>query len=93
MVVDGTEQASKTSHGILSGIAMSERREKRTTWIQRGKYAVELEVEVVYPLDDTSEPCLEPATVRWLDEVANKAEQGDLDYLHEAGRVFQALPQ
>lgn len=70
---------------------MKERREKRKRWVQRGEYAVEVEVEVVYPAEDPSEPCLEPATVRWLDEVARHAEQGDLTFLRKAGRVFQAV--
>lgn len=71
---------------------MSERREKRKRWVQRGQYAVEVEVEVVYPADDLSEACLEPQTVRWLDELARKAEEGDLEFLQKAGRVFQAVP-
>jgi hypothetical protein len=71
---------------------MKERRETRKRWVQRGDYAVEVEVEVVYPQDDPSEPCLEPATVRWLDEIARKAEQGDVAYLRSVGRVFQAVP-
>ncbi len=70
---------------------MNERREKRKRWVQRGRYAVEVEVEVVYPGDDPSEACLEPATVRWLDEIARRAEQGDLQYLRTVGRVFQAV--
>ena len=70
---------------------MNERREKRKRWVQRGQYAVEVEVVVVYPADDPSEPCLEPATVRWLDEVARRAESGDVDYLRTVGRVYQAL--
>jgi hypothetical protein len=70
---------------------MSERREKRKRWVQRGQFAVEVEVEVVYPADAPHEPCLEPTTVRWLDEVAQKAEQGDLVYLRKVGRVFQAV--
>jgi len=70
---------------------MAERREKRKRWVQRGKYAVEVEVDVIYPADDPSEPCLEPATLRWLDEVAAKAEEGDVQYLQKAGRVFQAV--
>ena len=48
-------------------------------------------MEVVYPEDDPSEPCLEPATLRWLDEVARKAEEGDVQYLRKAGRLFQAV--
>ena len=55
---------------------MKERREKRKRWVRRGRYAVEVEVDVVYPAGDPSEPCLEPATVRWLDEVARRAERG-----------------
>lgn len=70
---------------------MNERREKRKRWVQRGQYAVEVEVEVVYPEDDPSEACLEPDTIRRLDEIARRAEQGDLDYLRGVGRVFQAL--
>ncbi len=71
---------------------MSERREKRKRWVQRGQYAVELDVEVIYPDDDPTEPCLEPATVRWLDEVARRAESGDLAFLRTVGRVFQSVP-
>ena len=71
---------------------MTERREKRKRWVQRGEYAVEDEVEVVHPPDDPSEACLEPATVRWLDEVARKAEEGDVEFLRRVGRVFQAVP-
>jgi hypothetical protein len=72
---------------------MNERREKRKKWVQRGQYAVEVEVEVVYPVERPSEACLEPATVRWLDEVAGRAEAGDLEFLRGAGRVFQAVAQ
>ena len=70
---------------------MQERCETHKRWVQRGHYAVEVEVEVVYPADCPSEACLEPATVRWLDEVARRAEAGDLAYLQKAGRVFQAV--
>ena len=72
---------------------MADQREMRKRWVQRGRYAVEVEVEVVYPEDDPSEPCLEPATLRWLDEVARKAEEGDVEYLQKAGRLFQAVAQ
>ncbi len=70
---------------------MSERREKRKRWVQRGQYAVEVEVELVYPADRPTEACLEPNTVRWLDEVARHAEAGDLEFLRRAGRVFQSV--
>lgn len=70
---------------------MAERREKRKRWVQRGQYAVEVEVEVVYPVESPAEPCLEPATVRWLDEIARRAENDDVAFLQKVGRVFQAV--
>jgi hypothetical protein len=70
---------------------MSERREKRTRWIQRGDFAVEVQIEVVYPVEAPQEACLEPSTVRWLDEIARRAEQGDVAYLKSVGRVYQAV--
>ena len=69
----------------------NETREHRKRWVQRGRYAVEVDVEVVYPADDPSEPCLEPATVRMLDEIARRAERGDVAYLRTVGRVFEAV--
>jgi hypothetical protein len=71
---------------------MSDRREKRTRWVKRGQFAVEVEIDVVYPTEDPSEPCLEPSTVRMLDEIARRAEAGDIKYLQTKGRVYQALP-
>jgi hypothetical protein len=70
-----------------------ERREKRIRWVQRGQYAVEVEVDVVYPAEDPSEPCLEPDTVRKLSEIAKRAEMGDVTYLKSVGRVFQAVAE
>jgi hypothetical protein len=71
---------------------MSERREKRKRWVQRGQYAVEVEVEVLYPDDAPEEATLEPKTLRFLDEVAQHAAAGDLAFLRKVGRVFQAVP-
>ena len=70
---------------------MSERREKRKRWVQRGQFAVEVEVDVVYPEEDQDDACLEPVTVRWLDEIARRAEAGDVAYLQNVGRVFQLV--
>jgi hypothetical protein len=72
---------------------MSERRETRKRWVQRGQYAVEVDVKVFYAGNDPAQPCLEPDTVRWLDEIAGKAAAGDLEYLQKVGRVFQAVTQ
>ncbi|MBI5761096.1 MAG: hypothetical protein HZA46_21440 [Planctomycetales bacterium] len=70
---------------------MPERRERRTRWIKRGDYALEVEVDVVYPMDDPSEPCLEPKTVRWLDELATRLERGEVDHLDTVGRLYHAV--
>ncbi len=70
---------------------MSDRHEKRKRWVQRGRFAVEVEVDVIFPEDDPSEACLEPATVRWLDEIAQRAEAGDIEFLRRVGRVFQSV--
>jgi hypothetical protein len=69
----------------------TEKREKRKRWVQRGEYAVEVEIDVVFPDGAPEEACMEPMTVRWLDEIARKAEEGDLNFLRQAGRVFQAI--
>lgn len=60
--------------------------------MQRGQYAGDVEFEVVCPEERPAEACLEPATARWLDEVARRAEAGDLSFLKSVGRVYQALP-
>lgn len=70
---------------------MADKRERRKRWVSRGRYAVEVEVEVVYPEEDPSEACLEPATVRWLDEIARRAEAGDVSYLRSIGKVYEAI--
>lgn len=70
---------------------MSEKREKRKRWVQRGRYEVEVEVEVVYPEVDPSEACLEPETVLLLDQVSQRAETGDVAYLRQVGRVFESI--
>jgi hypothetical protein len=49
----------KTAHARRESVdefysTMNERREKRKRWVQRGQFAVE--VEVVFPADDPSEP-------------------------------------
>ena len=68
-----------------------ERREPRKRWVQRGRFAIEVEIEVIYPDDDPTEACLELETVRKLDEVARRAEAGDVGYLRTVGRVFEAV--
>ncbi len=70
---------------------MEMKREKRKRWVQRGRYAVELDIEVVYPMSAPETACIEPATAKWIDEVARRAAAGDLAYLKSVGRVFEAV--
>jgi hypothetical protein len=51
-------------------------RVKRTRLIQTEKYVVSVEVEMVFPVDDPSEPCYEAETVRLLREIRERAERG-----------------
>jgi hypothetical protein len=59
--------------------------------IQTEKYVVAVEVELVIPDDDPSEPCYEPETVQLLREVREHAEQGDVAWLTKRGKVYAAV--
>ena len=50
---------------------------------------VAVEVEMVIPPDDPSEPCYESETVELVREVAEHAERGDADWLARHGQVFE----
>jgi hypothetical protein len=67
------------------------KRLKRTRLIQTDRFVVAVEVEMVIPPDDPSEPCYESETVEFLKEVKQHAEAGDLGWLKERGRVYAAL--
>ena len=64
---------------------------RRTRLIQSEKYVVAVEVEMVIPVDDPSEPCYEAETVQFLREVKEHADQGDVDWLAERGKVYAAM--
>lgn len=64
---------------------------KRTRLIQTEKYVVAVEVELVVPPEDPSEPCYEAETVQFLREVKERAERDDLDWLMRHGKVYAAL--
>lgn len=67
------------------------KRIKRTRLIQTEKYVVAVEVEMVVPVDDPSEPCYEAETVKLLKEVKEHAERGDVDWLRQHGKVYEAV--
>jgi hypothetical protein len=64
---------------------------KRVRWVQTDRYAVAVEVEMVIPPDDPSEPCYESETVQLLREVEEHARCGDVDWLKQHGKVYEAV--
>ncbi len=67
------------------------KRVKRTRLVQSDRYVVAVEVEMVIPLDDPNEPCLEAEAVQFLREVKQHADQGNIDWLKSHGKVFAAV--
>ena len=63
-------------------------RTKLSKWIAGDRCAVRVVVDAVIPSDDPSEPCLEPATVRFLDELQELADAGRVDELEKHGTVY-----
>ena len=64
---------------------------KRTRLIRTEKYVVAVEVELVIPIDDASEPCYESETIQLLWEIKEHAEQGDVAWLTQRGKVYVAV--
>jgi hypothetical protein len=64
---------------------------KRTRLIQTDRYVVAVDVEMVIPVDDPSEPCYESETVEYLRQVKEHAESGDVAWLSRHGKVYAAL--
>ncbi len=64
---------------------------KRTRLVQTDKFVVAVEVEMVIPVDDPSEPCHESETVQLLRDVKDHAERGDVDWLTRNGKVYAAM--
>lgn len=67
------------------------KRVKRTRLIQAGRFVVAIDVELVIPADDPSEPCYESETVELLKEVAQRAQADDKPWLFKHGRVYELV--
>jgi hypothetical protein len=52
---------------------------------------VAVEVEMVIPVDDPSEPCYESETVQLLRAIQEHAEKDDLAWLTARGKVYAAV--
>ena len=73
---------------MTSSAQIPGRRIRVPKWIHGRLCVVKVEADAVIPDADPSEPCLEPKTLRWLDELQNLADAGDVDALAKHGEVF-----
>lgn len=64
---------------------------KRTRLVHTDQFVVAVEVEMVIPPDDPSEPCYEPETIELLRQVESHATRGDLPWLRQHGKVYAAV--
>ena len=64
---------------------------KRKRLIQSDKYVVAVDVEMVVPVDDPTEPCYESETVELLRQVQEHADRGDVAWLTAHGKVYAAV--
>jgi hypothetical protein len=67
------------------------KRISRVRWIHTDRYVVAVPVEMVIPADDPSEPCYEAETVQLLREVEEHALSGDVEWLRQHGKVYEAV--
>ena len=69
-------------------MAIKGKRTKIERWIHAQPCVVRVEVEAIVPDADPSEPCLEPKTIRFLDELQTKADRGMVKELAKIGDVY-----
>jgi hypothetical protein len=53
-----------------------------------GPFVVRIDADAIIPDEDQSEPCFEPATLRWLEQMQLLADQGQVDELAKHGTVY-----
>ena len=57
-------------------------------WIRGDSFVLETEVEAVIPVDDQSEPCLEPDVCQFLDYLHDRADARDFTELEKHGTIY-----
>lgn len=67
------------------------KRVRRTRLVRTERYVVAVEVEAVIPDADPTEPCYEPETVELLRQVELHAENDDVEWLRQHGKVYTSL--
>src|SRR5207248_2847517 len=53
------------------------KRVKIPQWIHGQQCVVRVDVDAIIPDEDPSEPCFEPAAVKWMDRLQQLADDGD----------------
>ncbi|HVS73149.1 MAG TPA: hypothetical protein VHQ47_17980 [Phycisphaerae bacterium] len=64
------------------------KRVKIERWIHARPCVVRVEVDAIIPDEDPAEPCLEPQTIRYLDDLQIKADRGLVHELAQYGDVY-----
>lgn len=67
---------------------MQGKRVRIPKWIHGRQCVVRVHVDAIIPDADPSEPCLEPSTLRWLDELQVMADNGEVEKLTDIGEVY-----
>ncbi len=67
------------------------KRIKRLRWVHTERYVIAVEVEAVLPIDDPSEPCYESEAVQLLREIEERANQGQVEWLRQHGKVYASV--
>ena len=70
---------------------ISGERINRTRLIQTDRFVVAVDVEMVIPVVDPSEPCYESETVQLLRDIEEHAKRGDVAWLRRHGKVYAAM--
>jgi hypothetical protein len=70
---------------------MNGRCEKKVTTVRRGRYLVEVAIDVMYSPEVPDEPIIAPETARLLDEIARRAAAGDVAWLKQHGKVYELV--
>jgi hypothetical protein len=69
-------------------MAIQGKRTRIERWIHAPACVVRVDVDAIIPNSDPSEPCLEPQTIRFLDELQVKADRGLISELEKVGDVY-----